>query len=193
MSNKRIVVFHFVGGPCGRKTTLSAGLFFHLKTHGHEAELVPELVKRYIWKSKQTPAKFEMINNQYLMSSKHFKSYHVIVESNEIEAIVLDGSPLNGLWYSRNNMDNTSNLEVTDRMILDKFGAYPDKIRNVVFVLKRDPSATFEKRGRIHNEEQAKLMDDEMQGMLDMHGIDYVLVDATDAETLFQKAEAYLS
>jgi len=192
----KIAVFHFISGPSGRKTTLSAGLFYRLKTKGYDAELVPELVKRYIWKMRKSPEKVQVINNQHLMSSKHYKSYHTIVDANEIDAIVLDGSPLNGLWYNRNNPDNTSNVELTERMIIEKFHENADedtgKVLNVVFYLERMPETPYSERGRIHTESEAKQMDKEILESLERFSIPFVHITSESDEEIFTKALEYL-
>jgi len=184
------LVIHFVAGPCTGKTTVSAGVFHKLKCDGVSTELVPELVKRYIWKSFFNPAKFQLINDQYLMSDKHYKSFEPILQSGQVDVVVLDGSPLNSLWYNRNNKNNTSDIELTEKMIVERFRNL--KARPLVFFLNRDDRLEYTENGRIHTREEAIKMDCEIKKMLEKHNIKFVVANTYNINDIVSLIEHYL-
>jgi hypothetical protein len=184
------LVIHFVAGPCTGKTTVSAGVFHKLKCGGVSVELVPELVKRYIWKSVSNPSKFQLINDQYLMSDKHYKSFEPILQSGQVKVVVLDGSPLNSLWYNRNNKNNTSDVELTEKMIVERYRQL--NARSLVIFLNRDSRLEYTENGRIHTRDEAVKMDSEIKQMLDNHGIKYAVANTYNIDDIVSLIEYYL-
>ncbi len=109
------------------KSVLAAELFVHMKKQGYRVEYLQEYAKKLVWLKN-----FEMLNNQHLVSYKYFKSIKALSECEDLQYVILDSSLLNGLYYNRNNLNNLSNIEKTEALIMEYYG----KFKNInLFVL----------------------------------------------------------
>jgi hypothetical protein len=69
----------------------------------------------------------------------------------KVEYICLDSPLLLGIYYNRYNPDNVSNIEKTDKMILNKI----DEFDNIYIFIERNKEFPYEIEGRIHNERES--------------------------------------
>ena len=166
-TNRKAVVVNIVSGPGAGKTTLSALLFYHLKTLKVKCEYVQEFAKNLVWKKQ-----YEQLNDQYYVSCQQYLLFACL--QNEVDVIVTDGSLLHGLYYNRYYADNTSNIDKTETMILDKFNEFD----NYVCFLQRHPSIAYEKSGRYQTEAEAVAIDDKLREIMDQHNIKYTTIEA---------------
>jgi 2-phosphoglycerate kinase len=143
------IVINFCSGPGSGKSTLAAELFVDLKKQGYVVEYLQEYAKKLTWEKE-----FDLLNNQHHVSYEYYKQIKAICNIGEIDYLILDSSLLNGLYYNAFNVDNMSNVEKTEKRILEYFNEF----QNVVFFIERG-AYKYEMHGRIQTEEEAVKID----------------------------------
>lgn len=156
---------NIIGPPGVGKSTISALLFAYMKMRGFVVEYVQEYVKKLVWTRD-----FDSINNQYYLSKKTFETLDQIVSSGSIQYCISDGPLLHGLVYNLQNVNNTSNVEKTERFILDCVS----KFNNINIYLERVPGRLYEIAGRIHTEKESYEVGNLLKALLEKNGIKYV-------------------
>jgi hypothetical protein len=136
-----------------------------MKMRGFVVEYVQEYVKKLVWTRD-----FDSINNQYYLSKKTFETLDQIVGSGSIQYCISDGPLLHGLVYNLQNVNNTSNVEKTERFILDCVS----KFNNINIYLERVPGRLYEIAGRIHTEEESYEVGNLLKALLEKNGMKYV-------------------
>jgi len=158
---KRTIVINFIGSPGSGKTLLAALTFSELKMRGKVCEYVQKFAKSLVWTKK-----FSQLNNQYYVSNHQNELLSSIVQTGKVDFIITDGPLLNGLYYNRYNPDNVSDVDKTERFILDRYKEYD----NFNVYLRRD-SFPYEQVERIATVEQAKEVDRILYSMLQKYDI----------------------
>src|SRR5687767_1035317 len=105
------VVINLIAGPSVGKTVAASLIFAHLKVAGYVAECIREYAKELVWAKD-----FETLNNQYYVSDQQYKMFKAV--DGQVEYIITDTSLMSGIWYNRNNKDNNSNVEKTEKYIV---------------------------------------------------------------------------
>jgi len=123
---KKTLVINVIGGPGIGKTTISALLFANLKIKGYVCEYVQEYAKKLVWTKD-----FDTLNNQYSVSREQFRLLNQI--DGHVDFLVTDGPLIHGIYYNKYNMDNTSNVDKTEKYILECIS----KFNNINIVLER--------------------------------------------------------
>ena len=158
--NKTFVI-NIIGAPGVGKTTISALLFAKLKLCGYVCEYVQEYAKKLVWMKD-----FDTLNNQYHVTKKQFELLQQI--NGHVDFIVTDGPLIHGIYYNKYNKDNISNIDKTEKYILDCFS----KFNNINIVLDRI-SRKYETEGRIQSEDEAKDIDIVLKHLLKINSIKY--------------------
>lgn len=158
-------LINIIGAPGVGKSTISALLFAYMKMRGYVVEYVQEYVKKLVWTRD-----FDSINNQYYLSKKTFETLDQIVSSGSIKYCISDGPLLHGLVYNQQNVHNTSNIEKTEKFILECIG----KFNNINIYLERVPGRQYETAGRIHTEDESIEVGNLLKDLLERNGMEYV-------------------
>lgn len=158
---RKTYLINLISGPNGGKSTMAALLFVKLKIKGNVVEYIQEYAKNLVWAKD-----FDTLNNQYHVTTQQYKQFSQM--NGHVDFIVTDGTILHGLYYNRHNKDNTSNIEKTDKLILDCH----KKFNNINIFLNRG-NFKYEQQGRIQNEKEAKQIDVILKHMLDQEKIPY--------------------
>jgi len=166
-------IINLLSGPSSGKSTLAAELFVYMKKQNRNVEYLQEYAKKLVWTKK-----FDILNNQHLVSYKFYESIRAIGSVDEIEFVILDSSLLNGLWYNRNNLDNLSNIEKTEAFILQCFNEF----ENISFFINRGQKQVYNHNGRIETEQQAQAIDSGIRNILNHHKVEYhdIYIDSDD-------------
>lgn len=154
-------LINFVSGPGSGKTTMAALVFAKLKLEGFVCEYVQEYAKSLVWTKD-----FGTLNNQYYVSKKQSDLFKRMI--GHVDFIVTDGPILNGLYYNRHNKDNTSNIEKTEKLIIDSY----DQFNNINIFLERG-EFKYETQGRIQTEDEAIEIDTILKHMLKRFNIEF--------------------
>ena len=152
-------LINLIGGPGCGKTTICALLFAKLKILGHSVEYIQEVAKSLVWAGD-----FDVLNNQYWVSQRQSKLLDSL--QGKVQFIVTDGCLLHGIYYNRNNEDNVSNIEKTEKFIWDCYGQF----NNInIYIVRGD--YPYEEAGRYQSEDEAKYIDEFYSFMLKKHQI----------------------
>lgn len=155
-------VINFVASPSSGKSLMSALIFSELKMRHYRAEYVQEYAKSLVWQGR-----FDELANQYNVSYEQYKMIKAV--DGKVEYICLDSPLLLGLYYNRHHKDNVSDIKKTENMILSKM----DEFENIYIFLERNEEYPYEIEGRIHTEEQSKVIAKELVELLNELGIEY--------------------
>lgn len=155
-------VINFVASPSSGKSLMAALIFSELKMRHYKAEYVQEYAKQLVWQGR-----LDDLANQYNVSLEQYKMIKSV--DGKVEYICLDSPLLLGLYYNRYHEDNVCDIIKTENMIRSKM----DEFDNIYIFLERNEEFPYETEGRIHTEEQSKVIANELMELLDELGIKY--------------------
>lgn len=159
--SKDTYVINVIGGPGIGKTTISALLFANLKLAGFVCEYVQEYAKKLVWTKD-----FDTLNNQYWVSREQYRLLNEI--NGHVDFIVTDGPLIHGIYYNKYNKNNTSNVDKTEKYILESI----NRFKNINIVLER-VDREYEVEGRIETKEQAQDIDLILRHILRVNGFTF--------------------
>ncbi len=163
MNNKyKTKIINILGGPGIGKSLISYRLASEMKLKGYTCEFVREYAKHLVYLED-----FETLSNQHQVSKEQYKLFKAI--NGKVQYIITDGSLLHGLYYNRYDENNISNIEKTEKRILE----YYNEFDNINIYLIRNENATYEQNGRIQTEEESKTIDNVLKKQLKDFGIGY--------------------
>jgi len=137
-------IINLVGSPSSGKSLIAALLFAELKMMHKRAEYVQEYAKTLVWQNR-----LDELANQYNVTTEQYKMIKAV--NNKVEYICLDSPLLLGLYYNRYHPDNVSNVEKTEKMILNRIKEFD----NIYIFIERNKEFPYELEGRIHNEKES--------------------------------------
>lgn len=155
-------VVNLWGAPSSGKTTLAAGLFYHLKRLGINAELALEYPKELVWEGRQ-----HQLGDQIMIFAEQRRRIERAAQNCDI--VVCDCPILMGASYY-----------VED---------FPDSFRDTLrWAAEQRPSLDFlvsrvhpyQEVGRVQKENEAKAIHDRIFELLNRLNIDYRRVDGSD-------------
>jgi len=166
-----MTIINIVAAPCAGKSTLACKLFYELKKSHRNVEYVNEFAKTLIWEDR-----LEEINDQFYISRNQYnilKSVH-----GKVEHVICDSPLFMSLFYNSFNENNISNVEKTEKYILEKMKIFAKD--SMYIFIKRDETLPYTVSGRIHDLEQSRVIEHEMIKLLDKHNIEYMVVNTGD-------------
>ena len=155
-------VINFVASPSTGKSLMAALIFSELKMRHYKAEYVQEYAKTLVWQDR-----LDDLANQYNVSLEQYRMIKSV--NGKVNYICLDSPLLLGLYYNRYENENVCNVEKTEAMILSKMSEFD----NIYIFLERNEEFPYEIEGRIHNEEQSKVISSQLLALLDEFGMEY--------------------
>lgn len=158
----RTKIINLIGAPSAGKSVVAALLFAELKMRHYSAEYVQEYAKTLIWQNR-----LDELDNQYTVSFEQYKMIKAV--NGNVEYICLDSPLLIGLYYNRVYKTNVSDVKKTEAMILSKM----EEFDNIYIFLDRNEDYPYEKAGRIHSEEESKIISVEFIELMEELGINY--------------------
>lgn len=161
MTNHKTYIINFISGPGSGKSTICALVFAKLKLKGFVCEYIQEYPKTLVWTKD-----FDTLNNQYFVSMKQFNILKQMVGT--VQYVCTDGPLVHGLYYNLYNKDNTSNIQKTEKMILDNYNQFD----NINIFLERG-NFKYEPQGRLQTEDEARDIDVILKHMLKQNKIPY--------------------
>ena len=155
-------VINFVAAPSSGKSLMAALIFSELKMKHYSAEYVQEYAKQLIWQGR-----LDELANQYNVSLEQYKMIKAV--DGQVDYICLDSPLVLGLYYNRHHPENVCDIRKTERMILSKISEFD----NIYIFLERNEEYPYETQGRIHTEEQSRVISQELLQMMNSLGIEY--------------------
>ena len=172
LKTKKIICLY--GGPGSGKSTICAGLFYHLKVVGYECEMNREYVKEWVWEGREVKPG----DQTYFFAKQSRRERNYI--SRGLDFIITD-SPLilthfYGLKYDEYERKyNTSKVMLEHHHGFCKENGY--KVEH--FVLNRNQE--YNAAGRFQDEQTAKSFDAEINSLLDDFGIKFTEIDCDES------------
>lgn len=156
------MIINFLAGPGAGKSTLAAGLFYNLKMHGINCELVREYAKDLAWSGELENTNNEIITGrQFLMVSEMAKNVPLVVH---------DTSILLGAVYGV----NPSYCIQLESQLTESINVFVARSRYV----------KFQQAGRLQNEAESRAIDDKIIKFLHNRNIDYNTFGRNDLSAL---------
>ncbi len=153
MTDKKTDVIAFYAGPGAGKSTTATGVFSLLKMHGVNCEYTSEYAKDKAWDETLL-----VCYNPYEICAEQYQRQFRLM--GKVDVIITD-SPLL-LQAAYNDEPEFNDLAVH---LFKKFNNYN-------YVIKRKKE--FNPKGRAHNLEEAKKLDEKMYVLLNTYGEEYV-------------------
>lgn len=157
-------VINLWGGPGSGKSTVAAGLFYHMKMRHLNVELVTEYAKDLVYSNTLSVLK----NYQEFIFAEQNRRQQIL--EGKVDWAITDSPLLLSHIYGVDRQQ--ANLASFLKLVSDTFHLY----NNVSFFLER-PSQ-FLQVGRDHNLDQSKLIDEKILHVLNNEGIDFVRLPA---------------
>lgn len=156
-----MIVVNLWGPPGSGKSTTASGLFFLMKINKFKVELVNEYAKDLVWDRNEP-----MLKNQMAVFAEQYRRQERM-ESHNLDFIITDSPlPLSMIYRPEGY------LETFDKMVMETFQSH----NNLNYFLRRTQS--FEKFGRLHNEQEANRLGGLIEGLMKEHNIDYTPMEA---------------
>ncbi len=162
MNKKRTKVVNFISGPSVGKSLMSSLVYAELKMLHKSVEIVPEVAKWLIYRGE-----LEKLNDQYYVSSEQYKMIKAL--DGKVEYVIGDSGIFTGMYYNRAYKSNMSDIVKTEKMIWAKNNEFD----NIYIFLERNQEYPFETEGRVHTEEESKVVDIELKEMLKEFNVPY--------------------
>ena len=154
------LIVNLFGGPGTGKSSTAAGLFSELKWRGHTTEMALEFAKGKVWERSTA-----VLNNQiYVFGKQHHLIWRL---RDQVEVVITDAPLLLSLIYGA---ENTS--KQFHELVLHEHW----ELRNLNVFLER--LKAYDPKGRLQTEEEAKIIDRQVQTMLEDAGESYMVMPA---------------
>jgi hypothetical protein len=154
------LIVNLFAGPGTGKSSTAAGLFSELKWRGHTAEMALEFAKDKVWEGSTA-----VLNNQiYIFGKQHHRIWRL---RKQVEVVITDSPLLLSLIYGA---ENTS--KQFHKLVLYEHW----QLRNLNVFLER--LKKYDPKGRLQTEKEAKVIDRQVQEMLEDAGESYMVLPA---------------
>lgn len=142
-----------IGSPGSGKTTLAAGLFYHLKILGEHVEMVPELIKYKVYKDIDFKVEgFDILNT---LEQKEFEElFESDNAKSQIDYIICEAPLCNGYFYS-SFYDKKLEFPILKKIAENKINSY-----DLMIFVERTPASEYVSFGRKESFEEAKKLEE---------------------------------
>ena len=151
-------VVNLFAGPGTGKSTTAAALFAELKYQNVNAELIQEAAKDAAWEGRS--GKF-FAAQQYILGEQSWRQWRL---RGDVDIAVTDSPLPMGLVYMQNDFPAQS----LRQQIIEDFDSY-DNFN--VFITRNKP---YNNKGRLQNEQEARVLDAKIKGMLIQSNIPFI-------------------
>jgi hypothetical protein len=158
MKNTKII--NLFGSPSSGKSTTAAGLFHKMKLAGIDCELVTEYAKEMVWRGMPSKAFSDQL---YITAKQNQRQLNLL---GKVDYVITDSPLMIGLAYVPE--DYFSSYEP---FLLDLFNSYD----NINYFLRR--VKPYNQIGRNQTEDEATLISDKIQSILEREKIDFKGID----------------
>lgn len=154
MSKNDTIVVNLFGAPGSGKSTLAAYIYSKLKMFGMEVELVTEFAKDKVWDDNPEALGYQA----YIFGEQ---SYRMDRLKSKVDVIVTDSPlPLSIIYNSDPRLGDSFN-----KVVLDVYNSYI----NLNYFINNE--GKYNNKGRIHSEDEAKELADNIKTMLDSNRV----------------------
>lgn len=162
MSQKPIVVNLFAGPGTG-KSTSCAQIFAELKWTGVNCEMALEFAKDKVWEES-----LKVLDDQpYIFGKQQHRMKRLV---GQVDVIITDSPLLLTIIYDKSRNQNFKNFVVDTHNEFENINVFIERVK------------PYEPKGRLQNEDGAKLLDNEIKALLSELNIPYVSVKGNKEE-----------
>lgn len=158
-----MLVVNLFGGPGVGKSTIAAGLFYRLKKDRVNAELVTEYAKDLTWEKRELALR----DQPAILGKQHARLWRL---RGKVDVVVTDSPLLLSVFY------NQGRWSYLPPLAEELHRSYES--RN--YFLLRDPELPYDERGRNQTAEQAAKIDEVLQEILRLGGVQVIDVQPRD-------------
>lgn len=168
-----------IGSPGSGKTTLSTGIFYHLKTIGEHAEMVPELIKYKVYKNLAFNLDgFDVQNTLEQREFEHsFDNEHA---RKQIDFLICEAPLCNGYFYS-SFYEKTLESPILKKIAADNINNY-----DLIFFVERVAQDEYVTFGRKESQEQAMKLELHIKQKIKELGFANKMIQVTQATSIFE-------
>lgn len=171
------LVINMLGGSGIGKSTIAAGLYYHMKLEHMNVELVREYVKILAWQGAKI-SRFDQVN----IFGEQCKLEHTLY--NKVDYIITDSpivlAPIYEIFYHGDSIMQEAALKFLVK-------AKEDGVRQLNIVLERNKP--YDTKGRFQTEEEARSVDALTLDFLDKYNIAYSVVSGSEQDRVKQIME----
>lgn len=150
-------VINFIGGPNTGKSTTASGLFYYMKVHGINVELVNEYAKEKTWEEHSNILQDQL----YILAKQNRKLERL---RGKVDYAITDSPIFLGLNYMPDGYPTTF-----EPFVMDIWNSYD----NITYYLHNDGDLTYQQSGRSQSLDQAKEKDNEIRNFVETRNISY--------------------
>lgn len=148
-------VIGLFGGPNTGKSTTAAGLFYKMKIHGYNVELVTEYAKDMTWEDRKNILKDQL----YILAKQNRRLERL---RGKVDYAIVDSPLILGLNYTRTDYPKTFKP-----FVMDIWNTYD----NINFYLHNDGDLTYQEAGRYQDRSGAKKLDEKIYNFVKENNI----------------------
>lgn len=137
---KKTLVVNLFAGPGAGKSTIAAGIFFELKSRGINCELAAEFAKDLTWEERHDTFKDQL----YIFGKQYHRIFRLL---DKVDVIITDSPLLLTPIYDGKKRKTLHDLVVAEHKAMWTYNIF----------LKRKKK--FNPKGRLHNLEEARVLD----------------------------------
>lgn len=154
------IVVNFFGGPGCGKSTLASGLFYFLKRNMENCELVTEYAKDLTYEER-----FRTLKCQPYVFGKQLYRLEILLD--RVDTIITDSPLCLSLFYNQKKYPETFTASVID---------ITNTMNNINYLIDRGKDKNYSNCGRKESLEEAKYIDTQIKGFLDLYHIPYKII-----------------
>lgn len=172
------LVINIFGGPGSGKSTLAAELFFELKKHHVETACPEEHAKLAIWSGQPW-----LLDEQAVLLGRTWETIHALQD--KVSVIIVDSPILLCSVYARNREPVCFHQMTAD---------LHRRTNRINLLLERDPQTEYSTNGRREDENQARIVDEQILTTLDIHNEPFTQIarDKSGADLIVQAVQEHL-
>ena len=163
-SYSKLQVINLFGPPGVGKSVISPAVYAELSKNGLNVELCTEYAKSLVYEQRTDILKTDQL---YVLAKQNRKLY--TLQDKNLDYVVID-SPL-FLQMIYNNPENLDQV-LFEKLVVTLFNKY----NNFNIYLERGKEYSFQLTGRIHNEEESKVLGEQIKSKLEEYEVPYISI-----------------
>jgi nicotinamide riboside kinase len=150
------LIVNFLGSPNSRKTTSASAIFAALKKRSISCEMAAEVAKEYVLEDNKVALEYQLV----VWAEQAYKIY---CSARHADIVITDAPILLGLVYLPDLSESMC------QVVLEEHRRYPN-----LNILMPRRTEDYSMVGRVHNEAQSALIQEELVDALDTLKIPYI-------------------
>lgn len=159
-ARKQTLVVNLFAGPGAGKSTTAAGLFFELKSRGINCELAAEYAKDLTWEERHRTFQ----NQVYIFGKQHHRIFRLL---GQVEVVITDSPLLLSVVYDGEKRETLKQLVYEEHRKMWTYNVFIKRMKK------------FNPKGRVHDLEESRALDNMILDALDDAGECYEVFDGT--------------